>query len=170
MILLTGTPGTGKTTVAKILGERLNKNVIHLNDMVKGDVVIGVEDDSGTKIADLKRLSRVVKGLPEDSIIEGHLSHLLDVTGLVIVFRTHPRVLESRLGERNYKQEKVKENLQAEALDVCLVEAVDRFDEVYEVDTTDRTPEESAKAVEEVLKGEKDKYRPGGIDYSEEYF
>ena len=67
-------------------------------------------------------------------------------------------------------EEKVKENLEAEALDVCLVEAVERFQDVYEVDTTELTPGESATIVEGILKGDNKKYLPGRIDYSEEYF
>jgi len=64
----------------------------------------------------------------------------------------------------------VKENLEAEALDVCLVEAVERYDEVYELDTTGRSPEETAAAVEEIIKGKGGKYRPGKIDWAEGYF
>jgi broad-specificity NMP kinase len=62
----------------------------------------------------------------------------------------------------------VAENAEAEALDVILVESVETGREVYEIDTTGISPEETADAVFEILAGEKKKYAIGNIDWSEE--
>jgi broad-specificity NMP kinase len=39
---------------------------------------------------------------------------------------------------------------------------------VYEIDTTDRTPEEVAMAVDDILAGKREKYAYGNIDWSGE--
>jgi adenylate kinase len=170
MILLTGTPGTGKTAVASILGERLGWQVVHLNDLVGEEMVLGVEGDS--RVVDLDLLGEAAMGRISDEtcILEGHLSHLLGLEGIVVVLRTDPAELKGRLERKGFGPEKVRENLESEALDVCLVESMERYGEVYEVDTTDRTAEETAEAVEEIIKGKGEGYRPGGIDWAEGYF
>ena len=44
--------------------------------------------------------------------------------------------LEMRLKSRGYSEEKIKENIEAEALDVILVEAFEWCKKVFEVNTT----------------------------------
>ena len=87
---------------------------------------------------------------------------------MVIVLRCRPSVLAKRLKARGYPDRKVAENAEAEALDVILVESVETGREVYEIDTTNITPEEAADAVMSILAGEKEKYAIGNIDWSEE--
>ena len=62
---------------------------------------------------------------------------------------------------------KARENAESEALDVILSEAVGRHgeDRVYEIDTTDRTPDEVAAEVEAVVAGERDP-SAGDVDFT----
>ena len=53
-IALTGTPGTGKTTVAALLPYR----VIDLNALVKGGLNLGTDPERGCLEADMDGLSR----------------------------------------------------------------------------------------------------------------
>ncbi|WP_456327705.1 adenylate kinase family protein [Archaeoglobus sp.] len=166
LIALTGTPGVGKSTVAEILRKR-GYRVLHLNELAERfNCVIDEEDDC--KVVDVDKLAKevrkVVRGL---TIVEGHLSHLLN-PDLAIVLRCNPLLLKERLERRGWKEEKILENVEAELIDVILVEALDNVEEVYEIDTTNLTPEEVANAVEEILKGVKDKYKPGRIDWLSE--
>jgi adenylate kinase len=73
-------------------------------------------------------------------LYEGHLSHLLPVDGVWLV-RCDPQVLRGRLAARKYPTSKVLENLEAEALDVILQEALERFDHLVQRDGTRRTPQ-----------------------------
>jgi adenylate kinase len=170
MILLTGTPGTGKTSVSSVLGEGLGWQVIHLNDLVTNDMTLGIEGDS--RVVDLDLLGEMVRDRVsgENCFVEGHLAHILNLKGFVVVLRTDPSVLRGRLERKGFSEEKIRENLEAEALDVCLVEAVERYEEVYEVDTTNRTAQETAQAVGEIIRGKGEGYRPGKIDWAEGYF
>lgn len=103
----------------------------------------------------------------KDAILVGHLSHHLTVD-LIVVLRCRPSVLAIRLGERGYSQDKVKENVEAEALDVILIEAVETDRPVLEVDTTTKEVPEVVAAMEDILAGEREKYAIGHIDWSEE--
>jgi len=82
-------------------------------------------------------VSAVNSSLPESFWIEGHLSHRVDLD-YCIVLRTRPEVLEKRLKKRGYSEEKIRENVEAEAMDVILSEAYQRT-KVYEIDTTEKT-------------------------------
>ncbi len=166
LIALTGTPGVGKSTVAEILRRRGYK-VLSVNELAERfNCVIGEED--GCKIVDVDELSKKVKDIVEDlTIVEGHLSHLLN-PDLVIVLRCNPLELKRRLESKEWHEEKILENVEAELVDVILIEALDSVGEVYEIDTTNMSPEEVANAVEEILKGKGGKYKPGKIDWISE--
>jgi len=168
VLLLTGTPGTGKTEVARAVSARLpGFDVVELNRLV-GDDYLYVED--GSKVVDLEALGEKVRSLVQGSaIIEGHLSHLLDVGSLVVVLRTHPRELKERLERKGFTGGKLWENLEAEAIDVCLIESLERHKRVYEVDTTSRSAAEVAEHVLEILEGRGNDFKPGRVDWLEDY-
>ena len=166
LVALTSTPGVGKTTVAEILRAR-GYRVESVSELAeKFDCIIGEEDDS--KIVDVEELAEKLES-PEDEVVilEGHLSHLLN-PDRVIVLRCNPIVLKERLESKGWSEEKVLENVEAELIDAILVEAMEECREVYEIDTTDLSPKEVADSIEEILKGEGDKYKPGGIDWISE--
>jgi adenylate kinase len=166
---LTGTPGTGKSTVAKILASR-GLRVLELGDLAKEKKLLERFDRKrGTHEVDVKKLDQAVKEADAagTTVLVGHLSHLIS-SDMVIVLRCRPSVLAGRLRSRGYPEQKVSENAEAEALDVILVESVETGREVYEIDTTTISSDEAADAVMKILAGEKEKYAIGNIDWSEE--
>jgi len=171
IIALTGTPGTGKTTISKSLSRKLDFHCSHLADFVTSDICDDYDDARGCGEVNLDKLREAVKyRLKDNTIIEGHLSHRLGVSDIVIVLRTRPSILRHRLKKRMYGEDKVRENIEAEALDICLVESVDEGAEVYEVDTSVKSPQEVGEDIVRILKGKGDEFRPGKIDWSEKYF
>ena len=184
IIALTGTPGTGKTTVCGILSEhsqyRKQFHIIDLNKIVLGEkLYTGKDETRDTYEADMDKLEERVKEIISqvrqdmDIIMEGHLSHLLP-SDVIIVLRTHPVALRKRLGKRkNYSFSKVKENANAEALDVILVESAERSKNVFEINTTDINPlavVKSVIAIIEFLKQGKtpEDYQPGKMNWIEQ--
>jgi len=164
-IAVTGTPGVGKTsTCFRVKGVR----VVHVNELVDElGLASGYDRKRKTKEVDVAKLSRAVAGLGGDILLEGHLSHLLK-PDLAIVLRCSPKVLERRLRKKGWPESKVRENVEAEAVDVVLIEALENVPEVCEVDTTEMKPAEVAKAIERIIAGEREKYRVGNVDWSEE--
>jgi adenylate kinase len=172
IIALTGTPGTGKTTVCGILGEhsqyRKQFHIIDLNKIVMGEkLYTGKDETRDTYEADMdkleERVKQVIIQIPQgmDIIMEGHLSHFLHAD-IIIVLRAHPVALRKRLGKRkNYSFSKVKENANAEALDVILVESAERSKNVFEINTTDINPLAVVKSVTSIIESVKQGKTPG---------
>ncbi|AHL22639.1 adenylate kinase family protein [Thermococcus nautili] len=167
IIAVTGTPGAGKTTVSKLLAQKLGYEYVSLRDyaMEKG---IGEMkgDELEVEVDELAyNFERDFKG--RNVVVDGHLSHFLNAD-LVVVLRAHPKLIGERLTKRGYSREKVGENVEAELVDVILVEALEENENVVEVDTTGKTPEE---VVNEILglieKGVR--RRVGIVDWSEVY-
>lgn len=161
-VALTGTPGTGKTTVADLVETELP--VIHLNDVIReADLVAERDTDRGSLVADMDAVADWLEG--RDGLVESHLAHHFR-SDRVIVLRCHPEALESRLRERGEPDAMVSENAESEALDVLLTEAVEAHgqDRVYEIDTTERAPEAVARKVEAVLAGTREP-SAGEVDF-----
>ena len=144
--------------------------VIELGELAKQRKLLEKFDRKrATHEVDVEKLDRAIGDEDPDrtTVLVGHLSHLV-ASDMIIILRCRPSVLAARLKARGYPERKVAENAEAEALDVILVESVETGREVYEVDTSDITPEEVADALMLILAGEKEKYVIGNIDWSEE--
>ncbi|KKG18681.1 adenylate kinase [Methanosarcina sp. 2.H.T.1A.6] len=180
LIGLTGTPGTGKTSVSKLLEKRRQWKVIHLNDLIKQEhLYTEVDEKRDAVVADMElvqsRLPELINEMEKGSanelvILESHLAHYIADT--IIVLRAYPPELKNRLETRGYSEEKIRENTEAEALDVILVEAFEWCDIVYEVNTTGKSVEEVEqdleKIIDNILSGnekEMPEYKPGSIDW-----
>lgn len=166
-VFITGTPCTGKTTIAS----RLNGRVIKINDLARSHgFIMGVDEEKGYDIIDIEKLSlhvcQLIKDCDEVLIFEGHVTHLLDGADKVIVLRANPDILKKRLEGRGYSPSKIRENLEAEALGVCSAEAIEKHDEVYELDVSDLTVDEAAELVGEIIKNGGD-YPVGSVDFME---
>ncbi len=161
---LTGTPGTGKSSITSLLKER-GFAVCNLNDLVEeSGARTTYDEERQTWNVDVKLLRGSIPAV-RPLILVGHYSHLLPVD-IVIVTRCHPDVLRRRLEDRGWNQRKVQENVEAEALGVITAEAMDKSN-VFEIDTTSASPAESCKAFVNILQGGGDPYRAGTIDWSE---
>ncbi|UWG48073.1 Broad-specificity NMP kinase [Halanaeroarchaeum sp. HSR-CO] len=163
-LAVTGTPGTGKTTATDRVETDLD--VVHLNELIRREgLYTEVDEDRESVVADLDAVATRLEGL-DDIIVDSHLSHYLEVED-VVVLRCEPGELERRLRRRGASAAKAAENAESEALDVILSEAVQGHgeDHVYEVDTTDRSPEEVAEEIERILQGD---VRPsaGTVDFT----
>jgi len=172
-VALTGTPGTGKTTVSTLVADRLGVEVVHLNDVIREAELFSERDaDRNSLVADLDAVEAWLDDSRAgerdgDLLVESHLAHLLDADR-VMVLRCHPESLKPRLRDRGEPEASVAENAESEALDTILAAAVDRHgeDAVWEIDTTDRTPEAVADDVVAAIEGAIDP-RVGVVDFIE---
>ena len=159
-IIITGTPGVGKSEVARALSKITGRKVIDLNSLAKSSRGIRWRDASrDTAIVNTKALRKALRSeIKEDQqvIIEGHLADLVpdEFVRIAIVLRCHPIVLMERLGRRGYSKGKIRENAEAELLDSCLIAAMESFGgKVREIDTTGRDVEDVARESARALDG-----------------
>jgi len=170
IISITGTPGTGKSHVAKLLAKQMNANLISIKKLTE-KMHCRIDKKRKTKIVDINDLQKavnknIVKSKP--NIIEGHLSHLLR-SDMVIILRTDPSILKNRLKKRKWPEAKIKENVQAEILGIITQEAMQRS-RVFEIDTSRLKPLAVSSIITKLLNNHSArKYRVGNIDWSEHY-
>ncbi len=167
LVALTGTPGTGKSSVAAVLGSR-GYYVLPLDRLAEErKLIAGFDAARGTREVDVDALDREVRVPAKLGFLVSHYAHLLTVD-MAVVLRCHPRTLGERLRARGWPDAKVRENVEAEAIDTITQEAAARLKEVYEVDTTSATPEASAGAVLGILRGKTEGHEPGHVDWTDE--
>ena len=170
LFALTGTPGTGKTSVSAELRSR-GYDVIDMNDHIRSHGLLGELDAKrDTHEVDLDALNDSLQSYRDDPglhLMDSHLSHFMDCSG-IIVLRCDPDTLCKRLEQRGYNHDKILENVQSEVLDVILCEAMDSDIPVYEIDCSAGNVSDSADSVEEILNGDTDSHLPGKTDWSQE--
>lgn len=174
-IALTGTPGTGKTTLAQQLRNK-EITVIHFQDFaIQHGCNEGFDVEKNSHIIDIDKVNNALSSVndAEDIIvIEGHLSHLLNSIDKVIILRCHPKILFQRLQHKQWKQQKIMENLEAEILDVILCETMEGFaaQAVFELNTSHKTPEQLMSMITRLIKNDflpDQQIQPGQIDWSD---
>jgi adenylate kinase len=160
VIGITGTPGTGKKSVGRIVARLLGYSFLELNQVAfdSGSVLRGGGED-GFEV-DPARLRNQVLHLMGNggAVLVGHLlPHVLhrNDAGFIAVLRCSPEGLEERFSDRGYSGEKIRENIASEILDICLGEALERFgpDVLAEFDTTGRDAHDVAEEVVDVFRG-----------------
>jgi adenylate kinase len=165
-IALTGTPGTGKTTVSALLPYR----VVDLDILVKEGLNLGMYPDRGCLDADMEglelKLTEMDMDTEEVTILESHFSHYF--ADEAVVLRLAPSELKKRLITRGYSDTKIRENLEAEAVDVILVEAIEFCSQVSEIDTTAKSPQEVANLVIKAIRKDM-RFEPGKVEWLEDF-
>ena len=166
VILITGTPCTGKTATAKQLATTLpDAQYINLTDYAKtNDLTLGEDEERKTLIVNEPKMRRKLAETINASdkaniIIDGHYASAVTPTKLVtnvFVLRRNPKELKRFMERCGFEGVKLWENLSAEILDICLIEAVQaQQGKVCELDVTDKTVEEAVGEIVDVLEGRK---------------
>ncbi|MCD6547650.1 MAG: adenylate kinase family protein [Nanoarchaeota archaeon] len=173
LLIISGTPGVGKSSVAKELSKKLNAKLVDLEKIAKeNNIVVTYDKKAKSYVVDESKLTKVIKKQIKDGnyIIPSHLSHFISpkIVDLCVVLRCNPKELEKRLKKRKYSKEKIKENILAEILDVCLIEAVEIGHKVHEINTTNKKISEIVDEIIKVLKKRK-KRKIGVVKWLQEY-
>ncbi len=161
VILITGTPCVGKTTTAKALADKINAQYINLTDYAKANgLTLGEDKERQTIIIDEDAMSKNLAETINDSasaniIIDGHYAAAVTPTELVtqvFVLRRNPIELKEQMKNCGFSDSKIDENLSAEILDSCLIEALDNQQgKVCELDISGQTTEDIVDVMLDVL-------------------
>ena len=144
-LLLTGTPGCGKTVFAKKLARFLKARLVDVNALVEAHKIYEFNSRK-EKVVELRKLQAIIEKILREEknvVIESHLLCELRLPcERIIVLRCDPLVLEKRLERRRYPHWKIRENVMAELLDYCLIKAESNYDKekVLQVDFTRPLP------------------------------
>ena len=141
---ISGTPGTGKKTVAPIVASLMGlPAAISLNSLAPRESPRWTQGSSGENCSSSTRLP------PSCSVTCSPTCSQSERRRFVAVLRCEPSVLRKRLVERGYSPAKVTENVEAELIGVVLDECLRRFGSelVREYDTTSASPKDVAKAI-----------------------
>lgn len=176
-ISLTGTPGTGKTSISRILSKN-NIEIINLNEFIFKKFKYEYDKSRKTKIIDIPKLNNYFNINLENKIlvvIEGHLSHFLHCIDKVILLRCHPKELKKRLLKRNWNKKKINENIESEILDIILCESIKihKKKNIFEIDTTKKDIKSVGSIILDIINNnfkENKIYKIGNIDWIEEIY
>lgn len=153
----------GKTTISRMVSGRLGCPLIEISELAREEgLITGYDEGRGTEVVDLEGVERRVAEIIEASegplVVEGHFAYDVvprEAVSHAFVLRRAPWVLQKELMARGYSDEKVRENVEAELIDVCLMEAVEALNPevVCEVDTTSVSPDEVVDEVLAIMEG-----------------
>ncbi|KAL9587713.1 MAG: hypothetical protein Q9212_000004 [Teloschistes hypoglaucus] len=132
-VVVTGTPGVGKTTLCESLTLSTNLKHLAINGIVKErNCHHGWDEQLKSWIVDEDKLLDAIEDEVKQGgyLIDWHACDLFPESwiDLVVVLRSDSTALYDRLQSRNYSERKLQENLDAEIMEVLLNEARDAFD------------------------------------------
>ena len=164
VILVTGTPCVGKTSVARLLAPKLDAFYVNLTELVLHEnLVLGKDEERGSIIVDENRMRRKIREIVEDCdksevIVDGHYAVSVvpkKLTTHVFVLRRDPVELRKFMEQCSFSRRKLWENLASEILDVCLCEALNVYEngKVCELDVSGKSVEETVNEILNVLNG-----------------
>ena len=131
-ILITGTPGSGKTTLSGRLSEALGMEHVNVGDVVRMEECHeGKDSDFDAFILDEDKLMDVLEPRLEQGtmLLDFHTCDIFpeELVDLVLVLQVNTEQLYDRLQGRGYEQHKVNENMECEIMQVVHEEAREAF-------------------------------------------
>ncbi|CAL5190389.1 unnamed protein product [Lathyrus oleraceus] len=133
-ILVTGTPGTGKTTTATALAEATQLRHINIGELVKEkNLHDGWDDELDSYILNEDLVCDELEDVMENggNIVDYHGCDFFPERWFdyVVVLQTDNTILYDRLTRRGYKESKLTNNVESEIFQVLLEEAKESYAE-----------------------------------------
>jgi len=165
--IITGNPGTGKHTVARILAKKLKLDLVDINKIAIDEGIAKKNADSWD--VDVKKLKKILeKRTSKNVLLVGHLAPYVSSRGKVefaIVLRRNPYSLERSYKKRGYTKKKSIENLGSEILGITYYDTIKNIGrkKTLQLDTTNISIRETVKKIE--LLFAKGKTREDDVDW-----
>jgi adenylate kinase len=181
IILITGTPGVGKSIIGTKLAKHLDCRDVDISTLVKTKKLYDrVDKKRGTLVANQRRLKASINMIIRSRknrplVISTHYLGSYLPTKQVrycFVLRLNPEKLRQRLVSRKWSRPKVSENVEAELIGVCLSEAVVQLGRtrVHEIDTTGKSLTRALREITDLVDGKKQfTGNAGSIDWLRTY-
>ncbi|GAV55182.1 hypothetical protein ZYGR_0AS05060 [Zygosaccharomyces rouxii] len=156
-LLITGTPGCGKSTTSELLQRRLSDfQYYDISDFAqKNDCCEGYDKGRKSHIVDEDKLLDLLEPLLRKggNIIDWHVNDIFPerLIDLVVVLRCENSTLYQRLNKRGYHQAKIDENIDAEIMGVVMQDALDSYEKEIVVELTSDTTEQMENNVDRIV-------------------
>jgi adenylate kinase len=175
VVLVTGTPSVGKTTVAQQLTTKLDALYINLTEFANThQLTVGEDKNRKTLIIDEEKMRKTIAETIDATkqntvVVDGHYAAAVvpkRYVTRVFVLRRNPVELRGFMEKHGFSDAKLWENLASEILDVCLVEALQEHEEdkVCELDVTGKTVDAVVDEMYAVI-NENKKCPVGNVDW-----
>ncbi|EJU01926.1 P-loop containing nucleoside triphosphate hydrolase protein [Dacryopinax primogenitus] len=163
IIVMTGTPGTGKTSTAQLLAASsasldppFSLRHINVGDLIKDKSLHdGWDEEWQSWNVNEDKLERIIEERPagEGLILDWHTCDAYPErwADLVVVLRCDHTTLWERLEKRNYPLNKIQENNESEIMQVVLDEALLSYPAEIVVELKSDTPEDMENNVDRIL-------------------
>lgn len=162
-ILITGTPGVGKTSLALLLTDRLNElttnkqfTYINIGKLITDKKLYtewNEEFDVPEFDEDLvdKELDPLIA--EGGCILDFHSSYFIleDWVKLIVLLRCDNTILYDRLNARGYSEKKIKENIECEIMEVTAEEVKDNFAEEKIIELRNEQIEDMERNIEIII-------------------
>lgn len=154
--IITGNPGTGKHTIAKLISKKLNLEIIDINKIAISKKLF--KKNKGVLDVNVVRLKKIIDKMNSNSILVGHLAPYVISSNnveMAIVLRKSPYKLRSTYKKRKYTNKKSLENLGSEILGITYHDSVKEFGrkKTFQIDTSKKSISETSRKVESIFKG-----------------
>uniref|UniRef100_A0A915ARS6 Adenylate kinase isoenzyme 6 homolog n=1 Tax=Parascaris univalens TaxID=6257 RepID=A0A915ARS6_PARUN len=158
-ILITGSPGTGKTTLGQQLAERLDFDFIECGKEVREhELYSGYDEDLKCHILDEDKLLDHI----EERLNDNRGGCIVDYHGcdffperwfdIVVVLRCDNTILYDRLAARGYDGKKIRENIECEIFGSLLEEALESYKQEIVHEMQSETSLQMSENVERITK------------------
>lgn len=154
ILAIAGTPATGKSSVAAKLADITGWKLVGLNELAESKTLYsGFDEERDCMEVDLDAVREEVAQISSENvnlIIESHYSQDIP-SDLVIMLRANPGELRRRAKGKGWGFNKTEENVVAEIMEECKIDAMMQGRKMVELDTTNSTSEEVAKGIAQLL-------------------
>ncbi|TYZ62347.1 hypothetical protein PybrP1_002598 [[Pythium] brassicae (nom. inval.)] len=155
-ILVTGTPGTGKTSMCQRIAERTPLQHVNVGDLVKErELHEGRDEEFDTLVLDEDKVCDEMEEMMSEGgrVVDFHTCDFFPERwfDLVLVLRVDNTTLFDRLQRRGYSEKKVSENVECEIMEVVLQEARESYAAEIVQELESRTIEDMENNVERVV-------------------
>ncbi len=155
ILFIAGTPGTGKTTLGRILSEKTGLKFIEIRELI-GHNKLDVELEIDARTLSI-RAGKMLRRLSSKSLVATHIAFKPRGVNVerVFVLRRDPFMVISSLRDRGYLEDKVLENAEAEFLGVVYFEMLKKFgpEKTWQINISKRSIDEAVNLLVNGING-----------------
>ncbi|KAI8379461.1 adenylate kinase isoenzyme 6-like protein [Radiomyces spectabilis] len=154
-ILVTGTPGTGKTTTSEMIAQLTGLQHVNVGEIVKTNQLHeGYLEEFDTHVLDEDKLLDELEDVMKEGgkVVDFHTCEIFPERwfDLILVLRTDTATLYDRMEKRGYNKRKIEENMECEIMQVVLEAARESYAEEIVVELQSTTTDDMESNVERV--------------------